>query len=149
MAGWDPAFCGSDPVVSCLHDLFQQFQQQEQQLRGSSSDGEAGPSPPGLPPVDPTPLRKALAALPGQQFRVGEWGCTGAGGADRSVHRIFKSCLYTTQPVCAHANMPPTCGCPQYPGEMNDAAEVLLAIYERVSRQRWEVRKSGAADLLR
>ncbi|KAL4450742.1 hypothetical protein ABPG77_001098 [Micractinium sp. CCAP 211/92] len=88
VAGWDPAFCGSDPVVSCLHDLFQQFQRQEEQLQGSSSgDGEAEPSPRGLSPVDPTPLREALAALPGQQFRV---------------------------------------------GEMNDAAEVLLAIYERV-----------------
>ncbi len=74
MASWDPAFCGSDPVVSCLHDLFQQFQRQEEQLQGSSSgDGEAEPSPRGLSPVDPTPLREALAALPGQQFRVGEW----------------------------------------------------------------------------
>ena len=65
MAGWDAAFCAADPVVDALHTLFQQFEQQEQQ-RGSGSSGE------GLAPVDPGPLREALAALPGQQFGVGE-----------------------------------------------------------------------------
>ncbi|KAL4433799.1 hypothetical protein ABPG75_000240 [Micractinium tetrahymenae] len=81
VAGWDAAFCGADPVVGCLHALFQQFQRQEQQLQSEAAHGGAAPL------VDPTPLREALAALPGRQFRM---------------------------------------------GEMNDAAEVLLSIYERV-----------------
>ena len=65
VAGWDAAFCAADPIVGTLHTLFQQFEQQEQQ-RDSASSGE------GLAPVDPGPLREALAALPGQQFGVGE-----------------------------------------------------------------------------
>ena len=73
---------------------------------------------------------------------------TGAGCPEHSLHRKFKSCLCTMQLVCAHANVPPHLWLPLHPGEMNDAAEVLLAIYERVSRQRWAVMKSGAADLL-
>ncbi|KAL4433796.1 hypothetical protein ABPG75_000237 [Micractinium tetrahymenae] len=84
VASWDAAFCGADPVVGCLHDLFQQFQRQEQHRR---SGGGEDASTSGLSPVDPTPLREALAVLPGQKFRM---------------------------------------------GEMNDAAEVLLSIYERV-----------------
>jgi hypothetical protein len=51
--------------VGALHTLFQQFEQQEQQ-RDHAGSGE------GLAPVDPGPLREALAALPGQQFGVGE-----------------------------------------------------------------------------
>ena len=65
VAGWDAGFCAADPIVGALHTLFQQFEQQEQQ-RDHAGSGE------GLAPVDPGPLREALAALPGQQFGVGE-----------------------------------------------------------------------------
>jgi hypothetical protein len=59
-----------------VFNLFQQFEAQEAARRAGR----------GLVAVDPTPLREALAALPGHNFRV---------------------------------------------GEMNDAAEVLLCIYEK------------------
>ena len=65
VAAWNAAYCSADAVVGSLHALFQQLQQQEEQRCSGGGSGT-------LPPVDPNPLREALACLPGQQFRVGE-----------------------------------------------------------------------------
>ena len=72
VSGWDPAFYSQDAVLAALHGLFQQFEQQEQQRRSDAGSGSGGGGG-ALLPADPGPLREALAALPGQQFRVGEW----------------------------------------------------------------------------
>ena len=61
---------GADALLAALQALFAQFEAQEAQRQG----GGGGP----LAPVDPTPLREALAQLPGQQFGLGEWvACLG------------------------------------------------------------------------
>ncbi|PSC67694.1 Inactive ubiquitin carboxyl-terminal hydrolase 54 isoform A [Micractinium conductrix] len=79
---WGP-LCQRDAVAAALYSLFQAFAAEEAARQaGGPLTGTAARR--GL--VDPTPLRHALSALPGQQYRV---------------------------------------------GEMNDAGEVLLTLYER------------------
>ena len=58
-----PRLWPATPCWPALHALFAQFAEQEEQRRA----GEGG----SLAAVDPTPLREALAALPGQQFGLG------------------------------------------------------------------------------
>ena len=77
VARWEPAFCGRDPVLAALHGLFAQLERQEAARSAAAAGGNGG----SLPPVDPGPLREALAALPGQSFRLGGWA--GVGGAAR------------------------------------------------------------------
>ena len=70
VAAWRPAVYGNDPVVAALHSLFRAFEAEEAQRR------LAGPLTGTMERrgvVDPTQLREALAALPGQLFRVGTW----------------------------------------------------------------------------
>ncbi|PRW57916.1 ubiquitin carboxyl-terminal hydrolase [Chlorella sorokiniana] len=85
VAGWDASFQARDPVLAALHALFAQLEQQEAARSSAAARGGNGGGR--LPPVDPAPLREALAALPGQGFSL---------------------------------------------GEMNDAAELLLCVYEKV-----------------
>ena len=67
-----------------LESLFQacppflQFEAQEAARRADA----------GLMAVDPTPLREALAALPGHNFRVGACRCCSWGGVHRWVVRV-------------------------------------------------------------
>ncbi|KAL4450739.1 hypothetical protein ABPG77_001095 [Micractinium sp. CCAP 211/92] len=102
VASWGPEVLDCDPVLAALHGLFQAFQQQQQQQQqqgergmdassaASAAASSALPSPvqpasawgpqrsPRSPEgreqtvVDPTPLRQALAALPGRSFQQGE-----------------------------------------------------------------------------
>lgn len=72
MAGWDAGFRARDPVLAALHSLFAQLEQQE--AARSSAAAHSGGNGGRLPPVDPAPLREALAALPGQGFGLGGFG---------------------------------------------------------------------------
>ena len=77
MAGWDERFRAHNPVLAALYGLFAQLEQQE---AARSSAAARGGNAGSLPPVDPAPLREALAALPGQGFSLGGWGGVGMGG---------------------------------------------------------------------
>ena len=67
VARWEPAFCGRDPVLAALHGLFAQLERQEAARSAAAAGGNGG----SLPPVDPGPLREALAALPNKLFQLG------------------------------------------------------------------------------
>ena len=86
---WPSRFAIHSPVVSTLARLFQALDQEEKE--------------PGTGHVSPNELRKALSALPGELFRV---------------------------------------------GEMNDAGEVLLKIYDCIKGESREVGRREGCGLL-
>lgn len=135
VAGWDAAFCAHDPVLAALHGLFAQLEQQEAACSSAAAHGTSG----SLPPVDPAPLREALAALPGQGFSLGECGGVKCGGWVVACHMlvaVWKLRCAAAAVHCTPADLPhPTYHLPSHPpapGEMNDAAELLLCVYEKV-----------------
>ena len=132
VVSWGEAQCSGDRVVAALHSLFCAFAEEEQQRR------QAGPltgtaARRGL--VNPSALRHALSSLPGQQFRVGESNtchvCVCAAVFGQSERQAGRLC---TGQCPSHHHHPRRLLCPlPFPaGEMNDAGEVLLSIYERV-----------------
>lgn len=141
VAAWDAPFYESHPLLSALHGLFSQLAEQEAQRQGGASGGS-------LPPVDPSALREALAQLPGQQFRVGECArsvrvsagllaahrCLRGAAVCRRRRRSCRPAAPTLRASPLPANPPLSCGPPPAPpaGEMNDAAEVLLSVYDKV-----------------
>ena len=103
-----------------------------------------------MPAVDPTALREALAELPGHSFRVGEEWVEGRGGQGameekREARRRSgggggqeaRTTRLALAGLLLHALHRSPCPSPTHPptllaGEMNDAAEVLLCVYEKV-----------------
>ena len=105
--GWSDEFAALDPVLAGLRALFRALTQQQQDEAAAAAGATAAASGAAKPaatswaaavrgataapgsggtmqrtPVDPTPLREALALLPGQQFGLGERAlCMGLDGS--------------------------------------------------------------------
>jgi uncharacterized UBP type Zn finger protein len=79
--------------------------------------------------IDPTPLREAINALPGQEFKLGERLC-----CKRCVHVQSSFCSQIVSlvwEICCCLQtlsiLAPTCA-----GEMSDAGELLLVLFEHM-----------------
>lgn len=167
VACWDGSFVGSHPVVASLQALFAALEQQESEDAAEAvqqaQQGGASPAKPsfaaaaaaaaegsgGKPtgrqraPVDPAPLREALAQVPEYTFKQGASGLGGeraglAGSrSDAAVTRrdcVTRLGFRPAQHLICHVCCAPASPLP-YPlpaGEMHDPAEVLLCIYEKV-----------------
>ena len=124
---WPPALVGADPVVAALQGLLRDIDRESAaSLRASAVAGGTGGGAALLPrrgSVNPNRLREALSQVPGQQFRV-------------SHARLFRACVHTESAcTCTHpSSTRAACRAPNagQMGEMNDAGEVLLTIYERI-----------------
>ena len=97
--GWDDAAVQGNAVVRALRSLFRALEQAEAEVAAASGGN-------GLPPaagavgavgatLDPSELREALAALPGNDlFRLGGW-VGGQGGQGNVPSRRPASCCCT------------------------------------------------------
>lgn len=103
-------------------------------------------------PVDPTPLREALEEMEGRSFKQGvrqsSWGCNGVAGGVRRSGAGRLHWKPTLQPeIATRGEAMPACACPAQctlkptlilplrvtpAGEMQDAGEVMMSIYEKV-----------------
>ena len=133
MLSWEPNVTASNAVAHALHSLFLALQGAvHQQAAAAAGSGAAAAG--GAPvAVNPTKLREALAALPGQaEMQLGERRPTGAPVA------ALRLCSLPGAP-CA-GRLPPTAlrpralpwPAPTRAGEMSDAGETLLLMFEKV-----------------
>lgn len=77
---WGPEVHAADAVLSALHSLLSELSALDfarQDAAAAVATGTSGRRN-GRPVIDTTPLREALNALPGQEFKIGGWGCAGA-----------------------------------------------------------------------
>ena len=69
---WGPKVTGRNAIVHALHGLFRALQAAAAQQQPQAGDAAGGDASGGKPvAVDPTELRDALAALPGQLVQTG------------------------------------------------------------------------------
>lgn len=112
-------------------ELFAELTALDIQRQDAAAAAAAGDAPPAAraaqrPLIDPTPLREAINALPGQEFKIGESWCqlgwVRGGG---------RSCCPATRLLSPTRTQP--LGAPSLAaGEMSDAGELLLVLFEHV-----------------
>lgn len=83
---WRPEVYAPDPVLSALHSLLCELSALDCARQEAAAAGGSCKPASGRPVIDPTPLREAINALPGQEFKMGGWGmgvcgCAPAGAA--------------------------------------------------------------------
>ncbi|KAL4424466.1 hypothetical protein ABPG77_006404 [Micractinium sp. CCAP 211/92] len=76
---WGPEVHAADPVLSALHSLLSELSALDFARQDAAAAAAAGASGRrnGRPVIDTTPLREALNALPGQEFKIGEMSDAG------------------------------------------------------------------------
>lgn len=70
---WAPEVYAADAVLSALRSLMAELSALDLARQGAAAAAAAGSGgrPSGRPVIDPTPLREAINALPGQEFKIG------------------------------------------------------------------------------
>ncbi|KAL4437094.1 hypothetical protein ABPG75_004233 [Micractinium tetrahymenae] len=77
---WDPQVIASDAVLCALHSLLSELSAMDyarQEAAAAGAGGGSAGSAGERPVIDPTPLREAINALPGQEFKIGEMSDAG------------------------------------------------------------------------
>ncbi len=102
----------ADPVVWALRDLFQAFAAKESERR-SAQHAQQAQQQAQRGVVNPTPLREALSALPGDLFRIGALRGSGEGRAQGQALRLGEWPPRKEVYACLHAcgvNQVDSCG---------------------------------------